>query len=148
MTAPWMTSARLVVHVTALAWLLAVEPLDLAITLGRVATRPIPVPWLLVGLMLLRVAVVALGLATGLSLARRAAASTALAATWAGAEWTTLLVVWTTDVWPTNRPPGLLLPVVGLYALGGLSVLAAARWATQAANAPGRDDLPSLLRPR
>ena len=134
--------------VGALGWLLLVEPFDLAVTLAREVTRPDLagwLPWLLLGS---RVAVVALGLATGLSLARRAPPALALARMWAAGEAATLTVVWSSAVWPTNRPPGLLLPVALVYTAAVACVLLAARDVDRRLHAGAAVDLPAPPRSR
>jgi hypothetical protein len=114
----------------ALVWLVGVAPFDLAATIARHLPRLLGEagPAFLV-LALARMATVALGVAVGVSLMRRAPATRTLANLWLVAEGLTLGLVWTSGTVPSNRPPGLMLPLVGLYVVAGGTVWLAA-WAT------------------
>jgi len=117
----------LLLRVGALAWLLGVQPLDLALTASRVAFRPVPLAWPALLALAIRVVAVGVGVAAGLSLLRRTPSARTLARAWIVLELGTLALVWTTDAWPSNRPPGGRWPVAVVYALGAAMVGRAAR---------------------
>ena len=115
-------ATRAAVRAIALAWLLVVEPLDLASTVSRLLPRLLdqPGPGLL-ALTAARACVAALGVAVGLTILRSAPGTRSLATAWVVLEVVTLALVWTTNMIPTNRPPGLLAPTIAVYlALAGL----------------------------
>lgn len=112
----------------ALVWLVCIAPLDLAITttrhLSRLFAGESPA---FIALVLARVVSVALGMAVGVALWQRAAAARQLTRVWLATEAVTLVCIWFTSIIPTNRPPGLLLPVIGLYVAAGATVWFAAQ---------------------
>lgn len=106
-----------VVRGIALAWLLVVGPLNLASTVSRLLPRLVDQPTVaILALTAARACAAALGVAVGLSMMRVAPGVRTLAAAWIGLEAATLALVWSTDVVPTNRPPGLLVPTIVVYA--------------------------------
>lgn len=118
--------AGTVVRGIALAWLLVVGPLNLAATVSRLLPRLLDRPTIaLLALTAARVCAAALGVAVGLSIVRAAPGVRALAAAWMALEVATLALVWFTDVIPTNRPPGWLVPTIVVYL-----TLAALVWTT------------------
>lgn len=105
-----------VVRGIALAWLLVVGPLNLASTVSRLLPRLIDQPTMaMLALTAARACAAALGVAVGLSIVRAAPGVRGLAAAWIVLEVATLALVWSTDVIPTNRPPGLLVPTIVVY---------------------------------
>jgi hypothetical protein len=114
------------VRIIALVWLLGVGPLNLAATISRLLPRLLdqPSPALLL-LTAARVCTAALGMAVGLTILRASPGVRPLAIAWLALESVTLALIWGTDVIPTNRPPGLLVPTVVVYAF-----LAALVWTT------------------
>lgn len=132
---------RALVRAAALAWLLGVQPLDLALTATRVAFRPIPLAWPALLALAVRVVAVGVGVAAGLGLLRRLPSARALGYAWVVLELSTLTLVWATDAWPSNRPPGGRWPVAVVYVLGAVLVGLAARQ-------QGRGGLPTSLRSR
>ena len=123
-----MSERARLVRSLAMVWLVGVAPLDLAITTTRHLSRLFAgaSPAFIV-LVLARVVSVALGLAVGVALWQRAPAARGLAGVWLATEVVTLGLIWSTSVLPTNRPPGLLVPVICLYAAAGVTVWFAAR---------------------
>lgn len=108
--------AGTVVRGIALAWLLVVGPLNLASTVSRLLPRLLDQPTIaMLALTAARAGAAALGVAVGLSIVRAAPGVRGLAAAWMVLEVATLALVWLTDVIPTNRPPGLLVPTIVVY---------------------------------
>jgi hypothetical protein len=115
-------ASRVATRTLALLWLLVVGPLDLAATVSRLLPRLVDQPaYGLLALTAARACAAALGVAVGLSITREAPGTRSLGLAWLALELTTLLLVWTTEIVPTNRPPGFLLPTVVVYlTLAGL----------------------------
>lgn len=124
-----MTGSRFggpVLRGIAVAWLLVVGPLNMASTVSRLLPRLLDQPAVaLLALTAARACAAALGVAVGLSIVRAAPGVATLSAAWVALEVSTLALVWFTDVVPSNRPPGLLVPTIAFY----LS-LAALVWTT------------------
>lgn len=112
----------------AIVWLVGLAPLDLAITVARHLSRLFAdTSPAFAALVLARVISVALGTAVGAALWRSAPGVRGMAGIWLVTEGVTLVLIWGTSVIPTNRPPGLLVPVISLYIAAAATVWFAAR---------------------
>lgn len=102
-----MRSGRAVLRVAALAWLLAVAPIELATALAALVRADAALlgaaGFVMVGS---RVLVVAAGLVLGRQLLHRQPDARALAWGWAAADLVTLGIVLASDRLPSNRAPG------------------------------------------
>jgi hypothetical protein len=118
---------RLVVRFTALAWLLAVAPLELATAMTGLLRASAPPPGALaLALIGSRVLVVATGLVLGQRLLQRQRGLQWLARGWAAADLATLAFVLASAPLPSNRVPGDAPLIWMAYAAAAAVVIAAA----------------------
>ncbi len=111
----------------AAAWLLVLAPLDLAVTLARLATRSASTPaGLAVALIAARVFVSATGLVLGARIVQRTPGIRPVAYRWAVLDLVTLALALATTALPTSRVPGDAPFVWLVHAVAAVAVVRAA----------------------
>ena len=117
-----------VVRLLGLAWLVAIAPAELAASLTSMLAGPSsPWRWADAGLVVLRVAVTALGLRLGVRWFQDGALPLPTVVSWAVADLVTLTLVLATGRLAANRMPGSGPWILAVYGLGAAVVVVGAR---------------------
>lgn len=119
---------RVVARSAAVAWLMAVAPIELATTLAGLLRGPLVAPGAVgIALIVMRILTTAGGLMLGRHLLHGGGGARRVAAVWAAADLGTLGLVLTSARLPSNRAPGDAWLVWLAYAAAAGVVIAAAQ---------------------